>query len=723
MLARDIRYAIRRLWQTKGFATVAIVCLGFGIGVNTTIFSIIDGVLLQPYPYTDPDRLLVLGEQNVRTKSESGLSFLDLRDWKEAASAFTTIAATQGRAFTVSDDLSEPERAAGAGISWDLFPMLGVSPMLGRGFTTADDQANAGGVVLLSHTLWMTRYQSDPRVLGRSVLLNAKSHTIVGVMPPRFAFPENQRLWVPLTPLTFKDGRPVRDLFVFGRLKPGVTRQQALDDLNAISARLAREYPRTNDGWTASTRTLREEFLPSDVKLVLYLMMAGVTLVLFIACSNVANLLLSRAADRRREFAVRAAIGAGRGTIVRQLLTESVVLGLASVPLGLGLAEIGTRLIAAAIPADEIPYYIQWQVDWRTLTYAVAVAATTALVFGLFPALQVSRADLHQSLKEGTRGNSAGRSLLRSSLVVAQVSLALVALVGALLFVRTFINLDTYDVGFDTKPLMTMRYYMTGAPYEPAGAKARRVEDIVRRVEQLAGVQAAFSSTLVPISGGGNGGRCRNRRSRDRARRARADHVCRSDAAFPPHARHSGSSRTRFHRVGGVVTHTGGGRQPDHGAAVLAGHGSTGASLSDLQVRRIHRLVHGDRCGARPPAVRDRSRRSPAPGLRLHPVRLSGGAQYRPDDSGLRRSRIHHFGRSRGDPCLGPEDPDLLGPDAGRRAPRELLGIRSLRLDFRHDWGRRPAARIGWRVRGALVLRIAADAGDRRTPGVGRRSP
>jgi putative ABC transport system permease protein len=506
MLARDIRYAIRRLWQTKGFATVAIVCLGFGIGVNTTIFSIIDGVLLQPYPYTDPDRLLVLGEQNVRTKSESGLSFLDLRDWKEAASAFTTIAATQGRAFTVSDDLSESERAAGAGISWDLFPMLGVSPMLGRGFTTADDQANAGGVVLLSHTLWMTRYQSDPRVLGRSVLLNAKSHTIVGVMPPRFAFPENQRLWVPLTPLTFKDGRPVRDLFVFGRLKPAVTRQQALDDLNAISARLAREYPRTNDGWMASTHTLREEFLPSDVKLVLYLMMAGVTLVLFIACSNVANLLLSRAADRRREFAVRAAIGAGRGTIVRQLLTESVVLGLASVPLGLGLAEIGTRLIAAAIPADEIPYYIQWQVDWRTLTYAVAVAATTALVFGLFPALQVSRADLHQSLKEGTRGNSAGRSLLRSSLVVAQVSLALVALVGALLFVRTFINLDTYDVGFDTKPLMTMRYYMTGAPYEPAGAKARRVEDIVRRVEQLAGVQAAFSSTLVPISGGGNGG-------------------------------------------------------------------------------------------------------------------------------------------------------------------------------------------------------------------------
>jgi len=252
MLARDIRYAIRRLWQTKGFATVALVCLGFGFGVNTTIFSIIDGVLLQPYPYTHPDRLLVLGERNVRTASESGLSFLDLRDWKEATSAFTTIAATQGQVFTVSDDLGEPERAAGAGISWDLFPMLGISPMLGRGFTTVDDQANAGGVVLLSHTLWMNRYQSDPSVLGRSVLLNAKPHTIVGVMPPRFEFPENQRLWVPLTPLTVKDGRPVRNLFVFGRLKPGVTRQQALDD-RSFAARWSSRRCRSR-WWRSSAR-------------------------------------------------------------------------------------------------------------------------------------------------------------------------------------------------------------------------------------------------------------------------------------------------------------------------------------------------------------------------------------------------------------------------------------------------------------------------------------
>ena len=201
-----------------------------------------------------------------------------------------------------------------------------------------------------------------------------------------------------------------------------------------------------------------------------------------------------------------AAIGAGRGRITRQLLTESVVLGLASVPLGIAPAEIGTRLIASMMPVDQVPYYIQWRVDWRSLAYAIGVAISTALIFGLFPALQVSRGDLHDSLKEGTRGNSARRSLMRSSLVVAQVSLALVALVGALLFVRTFVNLDSFQLGFDPRPHMTMRFYMTGEPYEPQDAKLRRVEDVVRRVEALAGVQASFASNMIPISGGGGGG-------------------------------------------------------------------------------------------------------------------------------------------------------------------------------------------------------------------------
>ncbi len=506
MFQQDVRYAIRSLWHSKGLAVVATLCLGFGIGLNTTIFSIIDGVLLKPYPYTDPDRILVLGEKNQRADDEAGLSFLNMKDWEEATSLFSSIAATAGRALTVSDGITEPERHLGAAISWDLFPLLGVSPALGRGFTSDDDRPNAADVVILSDTLWRRRYHADPRVLGRSILINGKPHTVIGIMPPNFAFPENQRLWIPLEPTTTKDRRDARYLFAFGRMKPGVTPERALEELNAIAARLAREYPTSNEGWSASTQTLRQAFLPEEVPLVLGLMMAGVTLVLFIACSNVANLLLARAAGRRRELAVRAAIGAGRGRIIRQLVAESVVLGVASVPLGIVLAEIGTRLVASMMPVDQVPYYIQWRVDWRSLAYAVGVAVTTALIFGLFPALQVSRGGLLEGLKEGTRGNIAGRSLMRSSLVVAQVSLALVALVGALLFVRTFVNLDSFQVGFDSRPLMTMRFYMSGDPYEPEGAKLRRVEDIMRRVEALAGVEAAFASNLIPISGGGGGG-------------------------------------------------------------------------------------------------------------------------------------------------------------------------------------------------------------------------
>ncbi len=506
MLFQDIRYALRNLSRSKGFATVAILCLGFGIGLNATIFSVIDGVLLKPYPYTDPDRLLVVGEQKPRTHDEAGLSYLDMRDWKEANSVFTTIAAVSGRSLTVADGGGEPERYLGAGVSWDLFPLLGTHPIRGRDFTADDDREGAGDVVLLGYDVWMNRYGSRDDVIGRPILINSKPHVVIGVMPQGFAFPNNQRLWVPLTPLVAKDQRNFRGLFAFGRLKPGVTREQARQELDAIASRLGSQYPQTNDGWLSQLRTLRQAFLPSEVPLVLLLMMAGVTLVLFIACSNVANLLLARAAGRRREISVRAALGAGRGRIVRQLLTESLVLGLLSVPLGILLAVIGTRLIAAGIPPDQVPYYIRWEIDWRAVLYTVVVAAGTAIVFGLFPAMQISRGNLHETLKEGTRGNSVAKSLLRSSLVVAQIAFALVALVGALLFVRTFWNLGAFDVGFDTKPLMSMRFYLPGALYQEPDAKLRRVEDVVRRVEALPGVRATFASNFVPLGNGGGGG-------------------------------------------------------------------------------------------------------------------------------------------------------------------------------------------------------------------------
>ena len=485
----------------------ALACLALGIGLNTTIFSIVDGVLLKPFPFRDPDRLMVLGERNPKSDSVAGLSYPGLLDWRASSRTLSTIEVSSARAVNLSDDgAGDTERLTGAAISWNLFAELGVSPVLGRHLAEADDRPGAGRVVLISHDLWTLRYHSDPQILGRPAHIDGMLHTIIGVMPPGFRFPNNMRLWVPIAPLASTAPRNTRNLFAFGRLKPGATAAQAIDELAAITARLAREYPVTNEGWTVWPRTLTDAFLPDDVTQIILLMMGAVTLVLFVACSNVANLLLVRASTRRREFALRAALGAGRRRIVRQLLTESIVLALVSLPLGLLLAEFGTRLIAFSIPTDQVPYYIKFAVDWRTFLYSFAVAITTALVFGMFPAMQVSRGSLRSNLEESARGTTTGRSRIRSALVIVQVSLALVSLVGAMLFVRTFLNFDRFDLGFDTGRLMTMRFAMAGTAYEGADAKLQRAEDVVRRVGALPGVAAVFASNLIPIAGGGGGG-------------------------------------------------------------------------------------------------------------------------------------------------------------------------------------------------------------------------
>lgn len=506
MFLQDMKYALRGLWSSRAFAIVAILCLGFGIGLNTTIFSIVDGVLLKPYPYTDSERLLVLQAANEkRDIDESGVSAPDAVDLETGSKAFSQISAVMYRSLTISDTGAEPERYPGAAISWDLFPMLGITPLRGQLFTEAMDRPGAESVVLISHSIWRDRYKLDEGAIGKRVLINNRPAVIIGVMPEKFAFPQNQRLWIPVAPLA-STSRAQRDLLLFARLAPGATREAADAELATRSAALASQFPASNEGWTVFARTLREEFLPPDVPVVIWIMMGSVTLVLFIACSNVANLQLARAAGRQRELSVRAALGAGRGRIVRQLITESVILSLVSLPLAIPLAQLGTRLIEGAMPADQVPYYITWTVDWRTLAFSVGVAVATAVLFGLLPALQASRGNLVDSLKEGTRGNSIRRSPLRSALVVVQVALALVSLVGALLFVRTFNNLDTYDVGFDPKPLLTMRFYMPGEAYEQTDARARRVEDVVRRIEGLPRVQKAFASNFIPISGGGGGG-------------------------------------------------------------------------------------------------------------------------------------------------------------------------------------------------------------------------
>lgn len=509
MFRQDLRYALRSLIKHPLFTTVAVACLALGIGVNATIFSVIDGVMLQPYPYHEADRLIVLNSTSQRERvRRGGISYADFKDVRDTATTLEQVGAFQGRSLTIADGNGEPERYAGQIISASLFPMLGVQPVVGRALQPQDDRPGAEPVVLLSDDVWKQRYQRDPAVVGRAVTINGKPHTVVGVMPPRFAFPETHKLWVPMAEYLEGRRRDERNLQVFGRLKAGATEEQARTELQAIATRLSHAYPAENRDWSVATRPLSEWMLPEQVELVLLAMMGAVTLVLLIACANVANLLLARASIRHREISIRSALGAGRWRIVRQLLTEAVFIGLLSAPLGIGVAWIGIRLIDAAMPPEQVPYFIRWSLDARALAYTIAISALTGIIFGLAPALQAVRGDLQSSLKEGGRGNAGGsRAYLRSSLVVLEVALSLVLLVGASLFVRSFMNLQATEVGFDTKPLMAMRFYLPGAAYESDEAKARRVEEVVRRVETLPGVQAAFASNFVPMGVGGGGGR------------------------------------------------------------------------------------------------------------------------------------------------------------------------------------------------------------------------
>jgi putative ABC transport system permease protein len=504
-LLQDLRYALRSLVKNPGFASLSILCLALGIGVNSTIFSVVDTIAIRPLPFRDPERLVSLhGTHKANGIDDGGVAYPHVQDWRERARVFDGIAGVAGRSLTLTDRGGEPERFVGATVSWNLFPMLGIDPILGRQFREDEDKPGGAPVVLLSHGVWQRRYASDPAIVGQTLSVNGAPHTVVGVMPPRFQFPGFAQLWIPQAPIEHTSTRGDRYLLVIARLKPGATIEDGSADIGAIAAALASEHPE-DQGWGATAVSLRDEMMPDDVRLVVFTMMGAVSLVLLIACANVANLLLSRATVRQREIAVRAALGAGRFRIVRQLLTESLLIALFSAPLGVALAYVGLQWLTSEIPPDnQVPYYIDWSMNPRVLVYTTAVAAITGIVFGLAPALQAARTNLQSSLKEGGRGSSVQKNRLRSTLVVAEIALSLVLLVGASLFVRSFLNLQRARGVVDTTQLMTMRFYMPGDQYTPEDAMARRVDDIVRRVETLPGVASAMASNMVPYSGGGD---------------------------------------------------------------------------------------------------------------------------------------------------------------------------------------------------------------------------
>jgi putative ABC transport system permease protein len=504
MLIQDLRFGVRTALKNKGVTGLAVLCLAIGIGLNTMIFSVTDGILIQPLPYHAPDRIVVLHTtQKENNERFGGFSWLELRDWQERAQSFGMVAGIQYRSFTVSDG-GDADRYSGAAVSHQLFPLLGKSPTLGRGFSADDDRQGAEPVVLISDDLWKRRYNSDRTIVGRAIQVNSRPHTVIGVMPPQFRFPENQYLWLPLSEFAVSQNRGARDLDVFARLRDGVTIEQAQREGDSVAAGLASAFPDTSKGRGIWVRPLRNWAIPDDVTLIILTMMGAVTMVLLIACFNVANLMLARASSRSREMSIRTALGAGRGQILRQLLTESVIVGLLSVPLGMAFAAGGLKLMDMSIPPDDIPYFIHWELNLRALLYAIGVAGLTGIIFGLAPAIQASKADLQEALKEGGRGTAGGgRAWIRNTLVVAEVALSLLLLIGASLFVRSFFGLQQANGGFDAAPLMTMRYYMPNEQYATPESKVQRTEDILRRVEALPGVQAAFASNLVPLSGGG----------------------------------------------------------------------------------------------------------------------------------------------------------------------------------------------------------------------------
>lgn len=506
-LLQDVKYAIRTLRRSPVFAAIAVLCLALGIATNTTLFSCFNAIVLRPLPFANPDQLVAVWDQNPKNGNRATVSYLNYVDWRDGTKSFSDLAAYEQRSFAITEG-EEPVRLSGQLISANLFPMLGVKPQIGRLFRPDEDRAGAAGVVLLSDAVWRRQYQADPAILNRVISINSQAYTVVGVMEPFFRFPENSDLWVPLAPLTASSLRAQREVVMLARLKDGVTMEQANLDLAAVSARVNQRYGVTNTEFVGKARTIRDEFAAEDVTLITSTMMGAVTFVLLIACANVANLMLARAAGRQREIAIRTAVGASRMRIIRQMLTEAIILASIAGALAVPLSWEGLRLIQMAIPAENpMPYYMRFSIDGATLVYTIGVSLLAGIAFGLAPALQSSTGRLHETLKDGARGagGSARHNRVRSALVVAEIALSLVLLVGASLFMRSFASLQGTGVGFDTGKVMTMRVYLPGTRYDSSAAKVAAVEDLIRRVESIPNVESATISNLIPMEDGGAG--------------------------------------------------------------------------------------------------------------------------------------------------------------------------------------------------------------------------
>ena len=504
-LAQDLRFGLRMLWKNPGFSLVAILTLALGIGANTAIFSVVNGVLLRPLPYPGSERLVLFeGINPDRGISNSHLSMPDYLDWRSQTDAFESITAIVQQGIIMTGDEAEAEYIPFAKVTPSFFPTMGVYPSMGRALLKEDEVAD-DVVAVLSYGLWQGRFGANPNIVGHRITLGGTPCTVVGVMPRGFDYPTKTQVWTLIypNPNERRDNRYVKA--IIGRLKPAATIAGAQSQVDTINARLQQQYPETNYGWSIRLWDF-QAWTTRDVRTSLLLLLGAVGFVLLIACLNIANLLLARASVRRREIAVRTALGAGRWRITRQLLTESLLLAVAGGAVGLALSLLLTKLLIAISPAD-VPRLDQVGLDARVLAFTVGVAGLVGLFFGLAPALHASKTDLNDVLKEGGRSGSEGhrRNRVRAILVVSEIALALLLLIGAGLLIKSFVLLRDVNPGFDPENVLTMRVALPGARYPKPEQAATFFRELTQRVSALPGVEAAGAALSLPL--GGSAGR------------------------------------------------------------------------------------------------------------------------------------------------------------------------------------------------------------------------
>jgi len=507
-LLQDLRFAVRLLIKDRWFTAVAVIALALGIGVNATVFTFVNAVLIRGLPFNDPDRIMSIAGRNMARGTDMGVSYLDFEDWRQAQRSFTGLAAFNGTTMNVSDEGRAPERYVGPYVSANAFSLIGQRPLLGRDFLPEDDKPGAPAVAILGNSIWQTRYGGDAAIVGRTIRINEVPTTVVGVMPEGMKFPFGADLWVPLSQmpnLTTQKRSQHFALQVFGRLADGATAKSAQAEMSGIAARLAHDFPDTNKDIGVTVMDFNERTNGGPIKLIFLSLMGAVTFVLLIACANVANLLLARSAQRVREVGVRVSLGATRWRIVRQLLVESVLLAGLSGALGFLIALGGTRWFEAVTQDVGKPYWIHFTMDGRVFAFFAVVCLATGVIFGLAPALHISRTDINEVLKEsGGRSGSGGIRARRwtSALIIVEVALTLVLLAGAGFMIHSFLTLYRLDIGVETSHLLTLNLVLPDRKYPTPEQRAAFYHRLDERLGAIGTIRGATISTNAPAAGG-----------------------------------------------------------------------------------------------------------------------------------------------------------------------------------------------------------------------------